>query len=152
MIRWYPCFSKSHRAILERKMVYVWIRFYIIYRLHVIYSDKVLFSMFNNVKCLHWCDPDCYFRLQSALPVKIFKIAMSFYSSFVYMRPIFCRCFLFLMIGNMHWKQMHNQNKLISLSFCTRTDFSVYTKLVPVQWFKAHLLSSGTQRIWEQHE
>ena len=24
-----------------------------------------------------------------------------FYSSLVYMRPIFCRCFLFLMIGNM---------------------------------------------------
>ena len=53
MIRRDPCFSKSHRAILERKMVYVWIGFYIIYRLHVIYSDKVLFSMFINVKCLH---------------------------------------------------------------------------------------------------
>ena len=27
-------------------MVYVWIGFYMIYRLHVIYSDKVLFSTF----------------------------------------------------------------------------------------------------------
>ena len=140
MIRWDPCFSKSHRAILGRNMVYVWIGFYMIYRLHVIYSDKVLFSMFINVKCLLWCDPDCYFRLLSALPVKIFKIAMPFYRSLVYMRPIFCRCFLFLIIGNMLWKQMHNQNKLISLSFCTSTDFSVYIKLVPVQLFKALLL------------
>ena len=43
IIRWDPCFSKSHRAILGRKMVNVLIGFYMIYRLYVIYSDKVLF-------------------------------------------------------------------------------------------------------------
>ena len=96
-------FSKSHLGILGRKMGYVWIGFYIIYRLHVPYSNKVLFSMFVNVNCLLWCDCDRCFRLLSALPVKIFKIAMFFYSSLVYMRPIFCRCFLFLIIGNMLW-------------------------------------------------
>ena len=82
-------------------MVYVWIGFYMIYRLHVIYSDTVLFSMFINVKCLLGYDSDFYFRLLSALPVKIFKIAMSFNSSLMFMRPIFCGCFLFLMNGNM---------------------------------------------------
>ena len=117
MIRWDLCFWKSHRAIFGRKMVYVRIGFYMIYRLHVTYSDTVLFSMFINVKCFLWCDPDCYFRLLCALPVNIFKIAMPFYRSLVYMCSIFCRCFLFLMIGNMLWKQIQNQNKLISLSF-----------------------------------
>ena len=119
-------------------MVNVWIGFYMIYSLHVIYSDKVLFSMFINVKCLLWCDPDCYFRLLSALPVEIFKIAMPFYRSLVYMCPILWRCFLFLMIGNMLLKQIQNQNKQISLFFFgTSTDLSVYTKLYLVQWFKA---------------
>ena len=108
--------------------------------------------MFINVKCLLWCDPDDYFRLLSVLPVKIFKIAMTFYRFLVYMHPIFCRYFLFLMIGNMLWKQIHNQKKLIPLSFCTSTDFSVYTKLVPVQWFKAHLLSFCEQSICKQYE
>ena len=73
-------------------MVYVWIGFYMIYRLYVIYSNKVLFSMFINL--------DCYFRLLSALPVKVLKIAIPFHRFFVYMCQIFCRCFLFLMIGN----------------------------------------------------
>ena len=75
-------------------MVDVGIGFYMIYRLHVIYSDKVLFSMSINVECHLWCDSYSYFQLLSALPVKIFKIAMSFYGSLVYMHPIFCRCFL----------------------------------------------------------
>ena len=124
-------------------MVYVWIGFYVIYRLHVIYSDIVLISMFIHVKYFLWCDSDCYFRLLSALPVKIFKTAMSFYSFLVYMRPIFCRYFLSLIICNVLWWQQHNQNKLISRSFCPSTDFSFYTKLVPVQWFKAPLPSFG---------
>ena len=82
------------------KMVYVWIGFNKIYRSRVIYSDKILFTMFIYVKCL-MINSDCYFRFLSALPVKIFKIAMSFYSSLAYMRPIFYRYVLFLMIGNM---------------------------------------------------
>ena len=83
-----------------KKMVYSWIGFYMIYRLHVTYSDKVSFPMFIKVKCLIWCDSRCHFRLLSALPVKSFKIALFFFSSMVYMRPIFCRYSLFLMIGN----------------------------------------------------
>ena len=50
--------------------------------------------MFINANCLIWWDSNCHFRLLSALPVKSFKIAMSFYSSLVYMRHIFCGCFL----------------------------------------------------------
>ena len=34
-------------------MVYVWIGFYMIHRLHVIYADKILFSMCINVKCTY---------------------------------------------------------------------------------------------------
>ena len=49
-------FQNRTWAILGRKMFYIecmfGIGFYIIYRLHVIYSDKVLFSMFINVKYL----------------------------------------------------------------------------------------------------
>ena len=45
-------FQNRTWAILGRKMVYVSIGFYITYRLIVIYSDKVLFSIFINVKCL----------------------------------------------------------------------------------------------------
>ena len=80
---------------LGRKMGYVWIGVYMIYGLHVIYSDKVLCSMLIYIICLLWYDSDCYFRLLSVLPVKIFKIAMSFNGSLGYMRQIFCRCFLF---------------------------------------------------------
>ena len=69
-----------------------------IYRLHVTYSDKVSFPMFIKVKCLIWCDTRYHFRLLSALPVKSLQIALYFYSSLVYMRPIFCRYFLFLMM------------------------------------------------------
>ena len=100
LIRWSrPVFLKNRTCtILERKIVNVWIGFYMIYRLHVIYSNKVLFSMFINVKYLLWCDLDYYFRLLSAFPVKIFVIAMSFDSSLVYVCLIFCRCFLFLMM------------------------------------------------------
>ena len=43
-------FQNHTWAILGRKMVYVWIGFYMIYRLQVMYSDKVLFSMFIIVK------------------------------------------------------------------------------------------------------
>ena len=35
-----------------RKMVYSWIGFLMIYRLHVTYSDRGSFSMFIKVKCL----------------------------------------------------------------------------------------------------
>ena len=71
-----PFFFKiAHGPFLGVKL-FVWIRFYMIYCLQVIYSDKVLISMFINVKCLIQCDSDCCFRLLSALPVKIFKIAI----------------------------------------------------------------------------
>ena len=93
-------FQNRTWAILRRKMVNVWIGFYMIYRLRVIYSDKVWISMFISVTCHLWCDSKSFFRLLRAFPVKIFKFAMSFYSSLVYMCPIFCRCFLFLMISN----------------------------------------------------
>ena len=112
-------FQNRTRAISARKMVYSWIGFYMIYRLHVTYSDKVSwigfymiyrlhvtysdkvsFPMFIKVKCLIWYDSRCHFRLLSALPVKTFQIALFFYSSLVYMHPIFCRYFLFLIIGN----------------------------------------------------
>ena len=58
-------------------------------------------------------------------------------------RHIFCRCFLFFFIigtCNMLRTQIHNHKQLITWSFCTNTDFSVYTKLVSVQWFKVSLL------------
>ena len=86
IIRWDPCVQNRTWAILGRKMVYVLIRFYLIYRLHVIYSNKVLLSIFINIKCLRWYDS-----------------TMFFYSSLVHMRPILCRCFCFLMIENMLW-------------------------------------------------
>ena len=88
-----------------------------IYRLHVTYSDKVSFPMFIKDKCLIWCDSRCHFRLLSALPVKSFQIALFFYSSLVYMHPIFCRYFLFLMIGNILLWRIHNQNKLVHCLF-----------------------------------
>ena len=83
-------------------MANVWIGFYMIYRLHVIYSEKVLSSMFINVKCLLWCYSDCHFRLLSALPVKIFKQAMSFYRSLVYMRCYVAVCNNYAICNTLH--------------------------------------------------
>ena len=99
MIRRYLCFFKTVHRPFQRIFI-LGSGFYMIYRLHVTYSDKVSFRMFIKVKCLLLCDSRCHFRLLSALPVKSSKIAIFFYSSLVYMRPIFSRYFLFLMIGN----------------------------------------------------
>ena len=45
---WPLFFQNRTLAILGHQMVYVWIGFYMTNRLHVINSDKVLFSMFIN--------------------------------------------------------------------------------------------------------
>ena len=79
------------------------------------------------------------FLSHCALPVTSYKIVITLWIVYGSTRLIFCKCFLFFLFVNVLQMQMHNQYKLISMSFQARTILSVNAKLVPVHWFSTSL-------------